>query len=328
MNILVLPNELFLEIQKNLNESDIRSIGSVSRTMHSIFQPTNQLPNKFLQRVAYGEQDKAEALFTDVYQGDVEMIQQALRYQGRFTDYSGRTFNCTAYEYAYWAKDTHMCRMLEKHMDEETKAFMAARIDAIERIDAATGKPVGLVYRQEGQQHRSAHFDFTPIKEAYQRYIENCDGWDESGGNEGGYEGDHAREVAWGIMEEAWIDWVGQAQRNVPAHVAQEFCRPNLLLDPTDKSEEKTLLRGLEYYNINYDCFEDWFPLTASGSGLGFDLALVYTEGACVNQICVDKGEAKLDLAAIIHLDEVRTEELTLSRQNLNPAAGAHGMAI
>jgi hypothetical protein len=75
----------------------------------------------------------AEALLT----ATPEHTQTLLRTPGVFTDYSGRTFNCTAYEYAYWAKDTHMCRMLERHMDDETKAYMLARIDEIERIDHA-----------------------------------------------------------------------------------------------------------------------------------------------------------------------------------------------
>ncbi len=67
----------------------------------------------FLSSVAKGTPDKtdathvkteAEALLT----AHPANTQTLLRAQGVFTDYSGRTFNCTAYEYAYWAKDTHM----------------------------------------------------------------------------------------------------------------------------------------------------------------------------------------------------------------------------
>jgi len=63
----------------------------------------------FLQDVAQGKQKEAEVLLTTTPAN----TQTLLRTPGIFTDYSGRTFNCTAYEYAYWAKDTHMCRMLE-----------------------------------------------------------------------------------------------------------------------------------------------------------------------------------------------------------------------
>lgn len=67
------------------------------------------------------------------------------------TDYSGRTFNCSAYEYAYWAKDTHMCRMLERYMDEETKAQILARI--------TINDDTGLSYQQNGAVYQSSHFD-------------------------------------------------------------------------------------------------------------------------------------------------------------------------
>ena len=258
----------------------------------------------FLHEVAKGKQEEADALLTTTPAN----TQTLLRTPGIFTDYSGRTFNCTAYEYAYWAKDTHMCRMLESHMDEETKAFMAARIDEMERIDAATGQPVGLVYQQAGQEHRSAHFDFTPLKEAYQRYFAGYDAW---------YDAQN-----WAAMEAAWWD-VGKAQRNVPAHVAQEYCRPDRSFDPRPEFNEATLPRVLTFYNWTTGRDDSWFPLAASNSGLGFDFALMrggLTMGRGLRtmrgtRVCSRRG----DLAAITRLDEVRTDDLTLSREHLNP---------
>jgi len=69
-----------------------------------------------LDDVAKGKQDEAHAILESS-----EDKQTCLRTQRKCTDYSGRTFHCTAYEYAYWAKDKHMMRMLESHMDDETK---------------------------------------------------------------------------------------------------------------------------------------------------------------------------------------------------------------
>jgi hypothetical protein len=119
----------------------------VSKTKYSIFQSTH-LFDKFLQSVAFGRQDKVEQLFRDISSAHPVKIQEVLRFEGEFTDYSGRTFNCTAYEYAYWAKDTHMCRILEPHMDDETKAYLLARIDKMEMT--------GLDFQQKGAEHRSA----------------------------------------------------------------------------------------------------------------------------------------------------------------------------
>jgi hypothetical protein len=56
----------------------------------------------FLQHVAYGNQKEAECLLRH----DAEEAQELLTASTfPFTDYSGRTFCCTAYEYAWWAKD-------------------------------------------------------------------------------------------------------------------------------------------------------------------------------------------------------------------------------
>ncbi len=304
------PDDLLDMIGRYLSNQNRGELATADKRMHSLFHQSNLL-DKFLERVAYGMQDKVEQLFAGVYPGDVAKIQEALRYQGRFTDYSGRSFNCTAYEYAYWAKDTHMCRMLERYMDAETKAFMATRIDEIERIDAETGQPVGLVYHQAGQEHRSAHFDFTPLKEAYQRYLSGYNAWYAADDVDG--------------LKAAWTD-VGKAQRNVPAHVAQEYCRRDRKFDPRPEFNEETLPRVLTSFITHTRRDGSWFPLAASNSGLGFDFAM--ERGHCVVakgwKLEWAEGAASSDLAAITHLDNVRTVECTQSLQNLHSPEASH----
>jgi len=87
-----LPDEMMIEIERYLTPAEGLNLQSVSIRIHSLFQSPNQLFNKFLQRVAYGMHDKVEQLFTVFYAGDLAKIQEVLRYQGVFTDYSGRTF--------------------------------------------------------------------------------------------------------------------------------------------------------------------------------------------------------------------------------------------
>jgi hypothetical protein len=262
------------------------------------------LLDKILQPVAFGMQNEVEQLFTDVYRGNTAKIQEALRHIGRFTDYSGRTFNCTAYEYAYWAKDTHMCRMLERYMDEGTKAFL------LERINANDAN--GLTYHQNDIEHRSAHFDFTPLKEAYQRYLAGYGAWSAA--------------LNWGAMNVAWLD-IGKAQRNVPAHVAQEYCRPDRSFRPTPGFYEETLPRMLtfHYMEIGRDVLNSWFPLAAPSSGLGFDLT-VGRHGPSRDAAWAEawsEGDPSDDLAAITRLDEVRTAQLTQSREYLRSSAAS-----
>jgi len=275
----------------------------------------------FLHDVAKGKQEGAEALLTTTPAN----TQTLLRTPGIFTDYSGRTFNCTAYEYAYWAKDTHMCRMLERHMDDETKAAMAARIDEMERIDATTGQPVGLVYQQAGQEHHSAHFDFTPLKEAYQRYLAGYDAWNAA--------------ENWEAMDVAWWD-VGKEQRTVPAHVAQEYCRPDRSFNPRPEFNEATLPRVLTFYNCTTGLDDSWFPLAATNSGIGFDLVVTRrTTRAAVGWPAPTwplwpvhayrwRAGVEADLAAVTRLDEVRTVDLTQSREHLNPPAFSQCMIV
>ncbi|WP_133130903.1 F-box-like domain-containing protein [Legionella yabuuchiae] len=324
-----LPDELLLEIGSHLkNDSDMNNLVRVSKRMYSLFQPTRLL-DKFLQRVAYGEQDKAEQLFTVVYLGKVEKIQEALLHQGRFTDYSGRTFKCSAYEYAYWAKDTHMCRMLERYMDDATKAEMLARVNKIEHT--------GLSYTQHGVAYCTPHFDFTPLIQALQFYVDNYDAW--------------SVVKNWAALKAAWME-VGKAQRDVPAHVAQEYCHPDRAFDPlpsfnVDREDipKDTLPRRLTFWSSSSPLTasrKSWYPLAASNSDHGFDFAVVrasgwragqWDDGAQAYQVGDGPPPYELplavsDLAAITRLDEVRTVELTQSREHLNPPPMSQSMSV
>jgi hypothetical protein len=311
-----LPMELVEKVASNLTQQDVDAWAGSNRQTYSIFGGRNRLLNrildKFLKCTAYGQQDKAERLLDDVFNGQPEKIQAALQYQGKFTDYSGRTFiNCTAYEYAYWAKDTYMCRMLERHMDDETKAYMLARINEIERIDTTTGQPVGLVYSQGGIEHRSAHFDLTPLISALQRYVGGYVNWNR-----------YEREAAW--ME------VGRAQRDIPVHVLNEYCHPHRSFHPRPKFNEKRLPRNIRFNQYTYDSGEPFFPLVIPDNrGLGGSFHLIGREFGLIRGGFGASAHARnfidpprlwhvaSDLAAVSHLDEVKNRELTQLHENL-----------
>ena len=276
--------------------------------------PTFQM-RQFLPAVAKGGQDEAEALLTT----SAANQQDLQRTPGVFTDYSGRTFNCTAYEYAYWAKDTHMRRMLERLMDDETKVQMLARIDEIERIDAATGQPVGLVYSQGGLEHRCAHFNLTPLISALQRYVDGYNAWNAASN--------------WDAMKAAWMK-IGILQRDLPVHVVNEYCRPDRSFDPRPEFNEETLPRGVRFYNYNTRSEQALFPLVVSDtSGPGIDFTLIrrrHGSGARREVVWGLRIDAFVDLAAVSRLDEVRTVDLTRSRENLQPTnlGPSHSMRV
>ena len=348
-----------------------------------------------LDDVAKGKQEEANTTLQSA-----EDKQALLRTPGKFTDYSGRSFRCTAYEYAYWAKDTHMQRMLERHMDDETKALMLEKVNEIERS--------GLAYQQHGLSYKNAHYDtsfilkdldvdefdrlktmlgqhhnklntatsdnyktvsftateyeelkktlaqqhkrrFIPTGSAYfqllcyvtypvffiaslfipspakklsnklkfdfhslitalHTYVTNYDKWTY-----------HERDMAWLS--------VGKAQRDVPAHIAHEYCRPDRSFEPLPSFVEETLPRRLTFDNY-VTANSSWFPLPASSSGLGFDFAVLRVGGWRLARRWAYRQGREIDLAAVSHLDEVRTVDLTLSREHLSSPAGTPDMSM
>ena len=298
VNIGALSDTQLDDLLKNLL---IKTRLDILKTMPAL-QVRMQLRD-VLNHVARGEQAELELLL----QSSPEAAQQLLLAARAFTDYSGRTFNCTAYEYAYWAKDTHMCRMLEAHMDENTRAAMLVKVIAIDAV--------GLTYEQHGNVvEHSKHFDMTPLKTALQKYVNGYDAW-------------CAEDNDYAIIA-AWMR-VGKAQRDLPVHVVNEYCRPDRSFDPLPAFNEDQLPRILTYYNakrLNVPLF----PLVVSGSsGLGVDFALIRDDGqsrwrragrfelGSPSVLCRLGRAAGIDLEAVSRLDEVRTADLALSRTNL-----------
>lgn len=238
----------------------------------------------FLQHVAKGKQAEAEKLLT------LDNTQFLLGTSGKFSDYSERTFNCTAYEYAYWAKDSHMCKMLETHMDQDTKNIILERI---------ASHPEGLLYYQNNKENHSVHFDLTPLKTALQQYSDGVKFWMSS-----------KNAVA---MKAAWMK-VGMAQRDIPAHIAQAYCNPNGFL-VTPLLSEALLPRELKFYNFNIKKDDFWFNFSTPNKGLGFDLALTRGVGTSItvgNTRGTSLQWALDDLNVINHLEQVRTADLSL----------------
>lgn len=259
--------------------------------------PAFQL-RQFLHDVSKGRQDEADALLTD----SADNQQILLRTPGIFTDYSGRTFNCTAYEYAYWAKDTHMCRMLERHMDDETKVLMLARIDEIERTDSATGQPAGLVYQQGGVEKHSAHFDLAPLISALKQYVDGYDNWEDPNNQD--------------ELEAAWKE-VGIQQRDMPVHVLNEYCHPDRSFYPRPDFTEEIPPRNVKF--SHFGRLVALFPLVVSNTeGLGVDFAL-FRSGLdkTMGSMAPQPTHVSSDLAAVSHLDTIRNRDLTRSRENL-----------
>jgi hypothetical protein len=262
-----------------LSDQELRNFSTTNRSFYSLFEP-KLLYSKFLECIAYGQQNRAERLFQKIFKGQSKKIQEALLYQARFNDYSGRTFNCSGYEYAWWAGDIRMCRMLQDYMNEETKTLILTRIETI----LANG---GLSFQQNHETYRSLHFDFEPLKQAYQDFI------------------GEAKKI------DAMVAWsnVAKEQYKVPAHVAQEFCQRGRSFNPLPNFGHEILLRDLSIR----PCLRTWYAALASGGVFthailraNIDDGAVYTDTIPLTML---QELAGMDLEAITSLEQIRTEE-------------------
>lgn len=235
----------------------------------------SQMLHYFLNAVAKGSQDKVRHLL------DCSNSPKLHLTPIRFVDYSGRVFNCTAYEYAYWANDTGKCRILENYMDEETKSELSTRIHAMEKINE-DGKQ-GLVYFQNGVKHQRVHFEWDPLKTALQTCINIA-------------RNPTASAVE---MKNAWLN-LGRAQRDLPLHAVQEYL-----------GEEISNTSGGDI---------SWFPLTPTGLGFDYAFMRegrsLITEPPDTPELFL--ARAQQDLLAISRMDESRAEERIALDLNLS----------
>ena len=157
-------------------------------------------------------------------------------------------------------------------------------------------------------------FDFNSLITALDTYVTNYNKWDS-----------HHRDLA-------WLN-VGKAQRDVPVHIANEYCRPDRSFEPRPEFNETTLPRVLTFDNFCTDV-KSWFPLLSSSSGLGFEFGLSYGGGLRPSgSRCLRTGRpcwrtTTVDLMAVRHLDEVRTADLTQSREILDVPIPDHGLGL
>jgi len=195
---------------------------------HNLMSPEEKA-SLFLECVQKGNQEFALWM--------VRKSPELLTMEGTATDYSGRTFkNCTAYEYAYWAMDTHMRKMLEAHMNDDAKAQLLKRIDYIENEGLSYQQPTWDAATSTFQPHhfQTQHFDMTPLITALQEYLNGYGQWEREGNC-----------IA---MQAAWMK-IGLAQRDVPAHVAQEYCRGDRTFNPLPSFNEDVLPRTCTFKN-------------------------------------------------------------------------------
>ncbi len=250
----------------------------------------NPLLENLLCYVVRGQQVEANAL----------LMQDPQLLLGRcdVTDYSGRSFSgISAYEYAYWAMDYNMLRILDTHIMALTPSDMqAAKHEVNWRI--ACIYEDGLTYMQNGERKCSKNFDLLHLIRAYEKFIQQ----------------------GWGNIQ-AWLD-VGIAQRDLPAHVANEYCREMPLCDSSFNGEQ---LPANCIFAVSGNVTETWFPLEVSPSSrLGVNYA--FLRGDSANAVAVEcpqgttmYGSCVIDFNSVLSLQKARNNQLKNWRTTFFP---------
>ncbi|HAU0698310.1 TPA: hypothetical protein JBH15_02030, partial [Legionella pneumophila] len=136
------------------------------------------------------------------------------------------------------------------------------------------------------------------------------------------------------VLNNIWVKEVGMAQRCVPAHIAQEYCRVgwDLFLRLKDNkalfdaSNPNNLKRQLKIFDWNTYTYDLWFTpgSHAVDCGLGFSCALIRGGNNCprptnmYDRWTTPNEVVEQDLEMISIIDEVRTCDLKQSLENLS----------
>jgi hypothetical protein len=209
---------------------------------------------QLLRFVTEGEQGKAEEL--------IKKDKNLLLHAGTVTDLSGRKFKgITAFQYALWALDWHMWKMIQKYLPEEQQR---EQFEGLETKGTAHGK----------------HFSLQPLIEALQKYVVNYDSlsWKMSGSK----------------REHHWQKIVGGAQRLLPVHVINEYCRPDRSFDPCPEFTEASLPRSRKC-NVGEDCFT-----TSYNNGALGDKFALFRSMSDDSTCCASLGEGVPLLASTL----------------------------
>ena len=290
-------------IDEYLTENEKSVCAVTSKPGQTFFQPARvqMIANTLLLQVMRGEQDKAEKI--------LKIKPELMLMTGIATDYSGRTFETTAFRYALWALDTrYMCNMM---LDCLPCSGQGEAIKQVLLTQFREQSKDGLYYKLNGKTIHGVHYDFSPLIIALQTYIRNHQHW---------YTTDN-----WDALEKQW-KVVGLAQRDVPAHVAQHYCDPDEsfgCLSPHGFSKEK-FRRSLECSAGYSDSLTFWFSLDPSHDPLGFGCG--FFRGGVAEKPMIGNGceglmyQATDDLASMKTLSQVRRADLLALIQRLeNP---------
>lgn len=252
----------------------------------------------FLKHVVKGEQDKAEEV--------LKKIPGLALKKGTVMDLSQREFkNISGFQYALWALDWHMWRMLLKYIDKEEAAF---QLRELEKKGTAYGK----------------HFNLQPLIEALNTYVRNQEAWN--------------NKVDFPKREWYLCHRIGSNQLLLPVHIVNEYCHPDRPFFPPPQFTEKTLPRSTELFvgrgedrnalplprNMDSNVRRgSWFTLRYNEGKLGHTFAVSrYNQSEAVLVTSIRSEWIEADAKALQSLWKRRLQQLEGLKQELTYLKG------
>lgn len=281
-----------LSVDVSDSSQDARVMQRNAATSSSVFASAvdQEKVNLLIEYVAKGKEREAEEL--------LRANRGLALHPGTVTDYSGRNFrNITAFQYALRALDSHMWRMILKYLPQDQAALQLKDFES------------------NGTDH-GAHYDFDSFIRVFDVYRNKESEADDLFGP--------VETVCYDIGH--FVCRVGQAQRFVPVHVANQYCRPDRSFNPLpDFKNDTSLPRQLQIGPYSH-----WYPL---GRGLLGKYYAVYRAnrpgGADTNLPYLDRAYyCRMDLAALEALRDARVSQFKELCDQLLPQAAASGPAL
>lgn len=223
---------------------------------------------RLLYLVAAGEQEQAETM--------IDTEPDLLYHRGEVTDLSGRKFeNITAFQYAVWALDWHMWKMIQNYLpveEQQTQAKEFRTGDWVKNHDVTATKIIQNLIN------------------ALQRDVESCNKY----------------------WREDTMKRVGAEQLCLPIHVINEYCRPDRSFAPTTNFLESPLPRTrIVAMNLNGSLREsDWFSSELGGrNGCAAYRGKGNYCSLCNKLGTPDKEFVEMNLNSVLKLLDVRTNQ-------------------
>lgn len=285
-NIDLLPDEMIGEIKDFLafHKHPITSLenerdqSNFALSCHRFYQcaQDERLLSKLGNFVIAGNQDKAQKI--------LQIRPDLVAKRGLISDWSGRVFYCSPFEYALWALDVkYMCPMMLGCLPRNKTGEVLKR-QLLEQAQAVGEN--GLCYKLDDQVYQEKYFSLELLKNVLKIYIEGFAIWSLS------------------KQEEYWCTVIGKVQLLLPAHIRQHYCDPeeSFYDEPTFMKPKFT--RSLKFRNwVGAELDDLW---DGNLTRLGVDFAIgcdTYQVSATFKRDCTD---VQNDLEAITLLNDVR----------------------